>query len=224
MRLLLLPLILSACVGAAAPAADRPILAIGDSVMAWNGDRGIPEVVSEALGRPVADRSRSGAHLTQPNRALAALGFDIGRQVRDGDWDWVILTGGGNDLRATCSTPAEAATRDGLISPALAGDIPDLVARLRATGAKVAFVGYYDGATGQPTSFTPCQGAFDTINARMTRLAARDPGLLFYDAGEAIDASDRGLYARDLIHPSPTGSERIGRGLARAMRAFERAP
>ena len=222
MRLLpLLPLILSACVDASGPAADRPILAIGDSVMAWNGGAGIPEVVAATLGRPVVDRSRSGAHLTQPSGVLAALGFDIGRQLRDGDWDWVILTGGGNDLRATCSTPAEAATRDGLISPALAGDIPDLVARLRATGAKVAFVGYYDGATGQPTSFTPCQGAFDTINARMARLAARDPGLLFLDAGEVIDADDRGLYARDLIHPSPAGSAAIGRGLARAMRVAE---
>ncbi|CTQ48343.1 SGNH/GDSL hydrolase family protein [Jannaschia donghaensis] len=222
MRLLaLLPLILSACVGTAAPPSDRAILAIGDSVMAWNGARGIPETAGAALGRPVVDRAQSGAHLTHPSGAAAALGFDITRQFPGGTWDWVILTGGGNDLRGACQTPEEAGILNGLIGPGLTGDIPTLIARIRATGAKVAFVGYYDGADAARTGFTPCQGAFDTINARMTRLAARDAGLLFFDAGDVIAPSDRSLYARDLIHPSPAGSAIIGRGLADAIRAFE---
>jgi lysophospholipase L1-like esterase len=221
MRLLaLLPLILSACVSATPPG-DRAVLAIGDSVMAWNGGRGIPEAVATHLGRPVVDRAQSAAHLTHPSGVAGALGFDITRQVTGDGWDWVILTGGGNDLRGTCQTPSEAGILTGLIGPDLTGDIPTLIARLRATEAKVGFVGYYDGAQAGPTGFTPCQGAFDTINARMARLAARDPGLLFFDAGDVIDTADTGLYASDLIHPSPRGSATIGRALAEAMRAFE---
>ncbi|SDY79675.1 Lysophospholipase L1 [Jannaschia faecimaris] len=219
----LLPLVLSACVSAGSPPSDTSILAIGDSVMAWNGAQGIPEAVQAQLGRPVLDEAQSAAHLTHPNGVAGALGFDITEQFAGDGWDWVILTGGGNDLRGNCRTAAEADILNGLISPGLGGDIPDLIDRIRSTGAKVAFVGYYDGADAASTGFTPCQGAFDTINARMTQLAARDAGLLFFDSGTVIDTADRSLYFRDLIHPSPRGSAVIGENLARAMQEFERA-
>lgn len=213
--------LLAACV--ATPPSDDAILAIGDSVMAWNGAAGIPEATAAALGRPVTDRSNSLAQITNPNGAAAALGFDITRQFAGaGDgWDWVILTGGGNDIRDDCATPRMDSTRDALIGPRGTGDIPSLIARIRSTGAKVAFVGYYDGAEASPTGFTPCQPAFDVINARMAQLAARDPGLVFLDAGDVIDPGDLGLYARDLVHPSARGSALIGRALAAAMRAAE---
>lgn len=221
MRILaVLPLILSACAAPAPPSGDA-VLAIGDSVMAWNGGQGIPEAVGAGLNRPVIDNAQSAAHLTHPNGTAGALGFDITRQFQGGDWDWVILTGGGNDLRGRCQTSEEPQVLNGLIGPDLTGDIPMLVARIRATGAKVGFVGYYDGAEAAATGFTSCQGAFDTINARMTQLAARDAGVLFFDSGDVIDTADRGLYARDLIHPSPRGSAVIGSALAAAMLRFE---
>ncbi|MGC1261848.1 MAG: SGNH/GDSL hydrolase family protein [Jannaschia helgolandensis] len=216
-----LPLILSACVATSAPPSDNAVLAIGDSVMAWNGGQGIPEAVQATLGRPVVDKAQSLAQLTNPNGIAGALGFDISRQYKGGDWDWVILTGGGNDLRGACRTPDEAGILNDLIGPGLTGDIPTLIARIRANGSMVAFIGYYDGARGAATGFTPCQGAFDIINARMTQLAAQDAGMLFFDAGSVIDAGDRGLYAPDLIHPSPRGSAIIGQALAQRMAAFE---
>lgn len=219
MRALALTLFLAAC--AAAPPDGRGILAIGDSVMAWNGSAGIPEIAAAQLGRPVVDASQPGAQLTNPSRLLGALGFDVSRQVRGTGWDWVLVTGGGNDLHGICGGPEEAAVIDGIVDESLQGDLPDLVARLRATGARVAYVGYYDNATGAATSFSACQPAFDTINARMTRLAARDRGLLFLDTGTVIDPADRGLYAEDLIHPSRRGAARIGSALAEAMRLAE---
>ncbi|CTQ31576.1 SGNH/GDSL hydrolase family protein [Jannaschia rubra] len=221
MRILsILSLILSACATAAPPPGDA-VLAIGDSVMAWNGDHGIPEAVESTLGRPVVDRSQSLARLTNASGLAGVLGFDITRQFRGGDWDWVILTGGGNDLRDTCLTPAEDDVLSGLIDAELTGDVPRLIGHIRTTGAKVAFVGYYDGVEGQPGAFAPCQGAFDTINARMTRLAAERPGVLFFDAGEVIDPRDAGLYDGDFVHPSPRGAALIGRELARRMLTFE---
>ncbi|WGH79823.1 SGNH/GDSL hydrolase family protein [Jannaschia ovalis] len=216
---LLLPLLLSACV--AASPREGAILAIGDSVMAWNGWQGIPEVTAAALGRPVTDRSQSLARISNGSGVAAALGFDISRQFRGGDWDWVILTGGGNDIRDVCATPEIGAARDALVGPDLTGEIPRLIARIRATGAKVGIVGYYDGAEASPTGFTPCQPEFTIMNERFARLAAGDPGLVFLDAGEVIDPGDRTLYAPDLVHPSPSGSARIGRALAARMQAAE---
>lgn len=217
-RAALLPLFLAACLGPQ-PSGPGGVLAIGDSVMAWNGDRGIPEAVAAALGRPVTDGARSGAHLTHPSALLVALGFDVSRQFEGGDWDWVILTAGGNDLRGVCGTLAERAIVNGIVDERLGGDLPALVARIRATGAKVGYVGYYDPSTAGATAFTACEDAFDAINARMARLAARDAGLLVLDAGEVIDRTDPTLYAADLVHPSPRGSARIGAALARAMAA-----
>ncbi|MCK0167876.1 SGNH/GDSL hydrolase family protein [Jannaschia sp. S6380] len=217
---ILLPLILTAC-AAAGPRSDDAILAIGDSVMAWNGARGIPEALEAAIDRPVTDASQSLAQLTNPNDLAGLAGFDISEQFRGDGWDWVVITGGGNDIRDACRTPAEAQVLDTIISPDLDGDLPDLIARIRATGANAAFVGYYDGAAAEPTGFTPCQPAFDRMNARLARLAARDPGFLFLDAGDVIDPRDTGLYAPDLVHPSPRGSALIGTALARAIRAVE---
>ncbi len=200
---------------------DGAILAIGDSVMAWNGDAGIPEATASALGRPVVDRSQSLARLTAENGLAGSLGFDITRQFVPGPWSWVIFTGGGNDIRDACATPAVDALRDELIDANLNGEIPALIRRIRATGAGVAFVGYYDGAAASPTGFTPCQPEFDIINARMTRYAATRPGVVFLDAAVAIDPDDAGNYDPDLIHPSPRGSVQIGQALAAAIRAAE---
>lgn len=221
MRALLLLPFLAACAAPAPPSSGTGILAVGDSVMAWNGGRGIPEAVAATLDRPVTDASRSGAHLTHPSAAAAALGFDVSRQASAEGWDWVILTGGGNDLRGACGTAEERAVLDGIVDERLRGDLPALVGRLRAAGAKVAYLGYYDPSTDGATAFTPCERAFDAINARMARLAARDRGLVVLDAGRVVDRADRGAYAADLIHPSPRASAAIGRALAEAMRGAE---
>jgi len=212
-------LLLAAC-GTSAPPDRGAVLAIGDSILAWNGRDGIPEVAAAGLGRPVVDASVPGARLLQDRPVLAALGLDIRRQwaANRGRWAWVILDGGGNDLRGVCRTPGEAAALDALIAPDLTGTIPTLIADIRATGSPVAFVGYYDGAAAEPTGFTPCQSAFDAINVRMVRLASGDAGLVFVDAGDVIDPARRELYARDLIHPAPEASRLIGEALAAAMR------
>ncbi|MEM7709601.1 MAG: SGNH/GDSL hydrolase family protein [Pseudomonadota bacterium] len=219
MRILfLLVLLLPACQPSAPP--ERSILALGDSIMAWNGRQGIPEALSRALDRPVVDASRSGARLSTDSVLARALGFDITRQVREGPWDWIVLTAGGNDLRGNCEQAGTAALRDAQIGPDLTGTLPTFLAQLRASGSKVAFLGYYDLLESEPA---PCEPEFDIINARMAQLAATDPGLIFLDAADVIDRTDRGLYARDLLHPSPRGSAVIGAALARAILAAEGA-
>lgn len=219
-RMLLSLAVVAGCTGGGPPPPGG-VLAIGDSVMAWNGGRGIPEVAAAALDLPLRDASQSLARIDQPNPALSVAGFDVARQWRRnaGAWDWVMLTGGANDLRPACATPDEGAAIDALLSGAQTGAIPDLVAEIRARGSDLALVGYYDGLAGASTGFTPCQPAFDVLNARLARLAAGDPGTVFVDAGDVIDVSRADLYARDRIHPSVEGSRRIGTALAAAMAA-----
>lgn len=213
---------LAACAGGPDPGRGA-ILAIGDSVMAWNGDDGIPEVLGATLRRPVRDAAQSLARIEQPNPVAARLGFDIVRQWRTnrGPWGWVVLTGGANDLRSDCSMDAASAALDALASADGTGALPRLVSEIRATGTRVAYVGYYDGRVGAPTGFTPCQPLFDALIARMEAVAARDPGVVVLDAGDVIDPADPSLYAADDDHPSAAGSRRIGRALAARIAAAE---
>lgn len=213
---------LVACAGGPDPGRGA-ILAIGDSVMAWNGDAGIPEVLSAALQRPVRDAAQSLARVRQPNPVAARLGFDIARQWRTnrGPWGWVVLTGGANDLRPFCETPEAQTALDALAGPGGGGALFELVARIRATGAGVAYVGYYDGRVGAETGFTPCQPLFDVLTARMAAVARGDPGLIVLDASDVIDPTDPSLYAADDNHPSVEGSRRIGTALAARIAAAD---
>ena len=215
----LLALLISACSASGPPRADG-MLAIGDSVMAWNGEAGIPEVTARELGLPVRDAAASGAALVQGSAGRAALGLDIRAQwaANRGRWAWVLVDGGANDLRPACGTAAAPAALDRIIGPRGGGALPALLADIRATGSRAAVVGYYDGLAGAATGFTPCQPLFDEMNRRLARLAARDPGLAFLDAGDVIDPTVRGHYARDRVHPSAEGSRRIGTALAARMR------
>ncbi|MEM8825025.1 MAG: SGNH/GDSL hydrolase family protein, partial [Pseudomonadota bacterium] len=162
--------------------------------------------------------AQSGARLRTDSTVARAFGFDIMHQVRDGSWDWIVMTAGGNDLRGNCLRPETPALRDRQIGPDLTGDIPDFIARLRARGSKVAFLGYYDLLPNEPA---PCEPQFDIINARMAELAARDPGLVFLDAADVIDRNDPSLFARDRLHPSARASAIMGAELARRMRLAE---
>ena len=48
----------------AAPLQAQDIVAIGDSIMDWNGPGSIPARLSQELGRPVDDRSAAGAQIS----------------------------------------------------------------------------------------------------------------------------------------------------------------
>jgi lysophospholipase L1-like esterase len=213
-------LTLAACTTSAPPDPDA-VLAIGDSIMAWNDDQGIPEVTAAALEQRVVDASVSGARLQVGSGVFSALGFDITRQWANnaGRWDWVLLDGGGNDLQGLCATPAEGEALARIIADDLTGALPDLIAQVRASGSKVAVIGYYDNPEAGQSDFTTCQFAFDRMNERLTRLAARDAGMVFLDTGTVIDPANTGLYETDFIHPSVEGSRLIGEALAQAIKA-----
>ena len=214
--------ILSACTDAV-PRGGGDIVAIGDSVMAWNGsqNRSIPDALSASLQRQVISRAVPGAQFDNGSGLAGAVGFDVRRQMPGGQWNWVLMNGGANDLSSDCGCGACGPVVDALIGPgADTGAIPAFIARVRAqSGARVMWMGYYAGPGGG--SFQGCRKYLVEMETRIARFAAATPGVEFVDSEDVIDRRDPALFASDNTHPSARASALIGAYLAREMTARE---
>ena len=211
---------LSACTDTA-PRGGGDILVLGDSIMAWNGGRSIPDVIANQTGRSVTSRAVPGAQFDNGSTIASAVGFDIQQQFPGGRWNWVVVNGGANDLSADCGCGACGASVNALIAPdGQSGSIPAFLQRLRAqTGAKIMWMGYYAGSGSG--SFAGCRDDLVEIESRIATFAAGRPGIHFIDSEDVIDRGDRGLFAGDNVHPSARGSARIGDYLAQKITARE---
>jgi lysophospholipase L1-like esterase len=208
--------------GGCAPGADPDarVLAVGDSVLAWNrGARAsIPEVAARALGLDVINAAVPGARVIQPSPLRAALGLSVPAQVVPGPRDWAIVNGGANDLSSACGCTGCDAALDALVSPdGSVGAMPDLVRQVQAAGAaRVAVLGYYGPSQAGGGSFAACDDEFAALDVRLARMASARPGVIFVPT-RAVVAGSPALYARDRVHPSVAGSDVIGKALADAM-------
>ncbi|RVT87270.1 SGNH/GDSL hydrolase family protein [Rhodobacteraceae bacterium CCMM004] len=213
---------LAALAGCARTIGDGPprLLAVGDSVMAWNaaGGQSIPAVVARETGLTTRNAAVPGAGLL-PGTGLA--GLTIVGQIEPGRYDWAIANGGANDLDALCGCARCPETLDRLLTrDGTRGAWVDMVARLRAAGAaRVLILGYYGPArTGRGGGYDRCNDEVAEMDRRLARLAARRADVVHVTARDVFDG-DPALYARDLVHPSPAGSARIGRLIARTIAA-----
>ncbi|WP_375279337.1 SGNH/GDSL hydrolase family protein [Pseudooctadecabacter sp.] len=204
---------LSACV-VIAPRVDpdAEVLVIGDSILAWHRGKGasIPAVVEDQTQRGVTNQAIAGATF------IGSRG--IPSQFASGDWDIVLMNGGGNDIGDVCGTSGEAAVLNRLISPdGTQGAIPDFVRRVRATGADVIWLGYYPiSVEGGP--FAPCRVTLDQLKARQQTMARILDGVTFVDTADVIAPDNLALYDGDLVHPSVDGAARIGVQVASVVR------
>ncbi|KPP86860.1 MAG: GDSL-like lipase [Rhodobacteraceae bacterium HLUCCA08] len=212
-------LFLSACTEAVPEDGSARVLVMGDSLMAFNGaaGRGVADGLEAALGVPVVDRAVAGARYFHALPISGAAGMRIDAQYRPGDWDWVVLNGGGNDLLLGCGCGPCAAQLDRLISAdGRAGAIPDLVARFRGQGARVLYTGYLR-TPGITSPVEACGPLGDAMDRRLAAMAARDPGVVFVSLARLVPDGDDSYHARDLIHPSPRGSAAIAALVARRI-------
>ncbi|CUI00423.1 SGNH/GDSL hydrolase family protein [Leisingera aquaemixtae] len=219
LRCLLLPflILLSAC-GDAVPADHPRILAMGDSLLAWHSLAGksIPDTVARELQEPVVDRSVSAARILYKLPLSGAAGMNIRKQYTPGKWDWVIVNGGGNDLWLGCV--ACGRKMDKLITAdGRGGAIAAMLSELRATGAKVIYVGYLR-SPGVGSLIEHCRDEGNALEARITRLAAQDEGIFFVSNKDMVPHGDRSYHAPDMIHPSIKASGEIGRKVAEIIR------
>ena len=196
------------------------ILLMGDSLMAANGLSGqaVSDAMESDLAEPVTDRAVMGARMIYALPLTGAAGLDITRQFRPGDWDWIIVNGGGNDIWMSCGCAGCDRRIDRLISEdGRHGVIPDFLSRMRATGAQVIYVGYMR-TPGVTSPIEACGDEGDEMDRRAARLAERVAGIHFLPLAELVPHGDRSYHGIDLIHPSTKGSAAIGGRIARLIR------
>lgn len=199
------------------------ILVIGDSLLAWHSTSGlsVADQLQKILGEPVFDRSLSAARMNYALPITGGLGLSIPKQFKRSDtgYDWVIVDGGGNDLWLGCGCHRCERMLDRLVgSKGDRGKIPQLVARIRKTGARVIWLGYLR-SPGFSTPIEDCKDEGDEMEARIARMAGFDQGVTFLSIADLVPPKDLSYHALDRIHPSPKASRAIAKRLAAIIRA-----
>lgn len=219
-RNLCLLLALSGCTEAVTRSDNSRILMMGDSMFAWQkvSGRSVADTIEVQLGEPVTDRSVIGARFNYILPVTGALGLNISKQYLPGNWNWIILNGGGNDLWFGCGCISCVGTIDYLISEdARSGIVPDLVHRLRSSGARVVFVGYLH-SPGVTSIVDSCKDEDIVYEERVAKLAANYDGIYYLPLSRLVPVGDRSYHAFDVIHPSLKGAETIGKLVADLIR------
>lgn len=187
---------------------------IGDSIMAWNrsSDQSIADVLEVRLGRDVISKAVSGAQFDNESGLASAVGFDVQAQYPGGRWNWVVLNGGANDFGfGDCGCGDCSAEVANLISEdGRSGAIPAFLQRVRAEGAQVLWMGYYNSPG---ASFAGCADDLDRLESRIKMNLDREGGF-FLEGEDFILKSDAANFASDGTHPSPRGSAILGTALA----------
>ena len=198
------------------------VLVIGDSLLASHAvsGRAVGDNLSRLLGAEVDDHSVGGARMIYNLPITGAMGLSIPKQWRGGDYDWVVMNGGGNDLWLGCGCQDNDCDRkmNRLIAAnGRRGAIPGLISSIRQSGARVIVVGYLR-SPGFSSPIESCKDEGDELEARIARLAEIDPGLTFHSLTDLVPEGDKSFHAADRIHPSLKGSRAIAERIARLIR------
>lgn len=212
-------------ISAVARPAPARILVMGDSLLAAHAisGRSVADSIERSLNEQVTDRSVLGARILYNLPISGAFGLKIAKQQAKGNWEWVVLNGGGNDVWLGCGCNRCTRKINKLISKSgQSGGIPDLVRRLRSTGARVVYVGYLR-SPGFNSPIEHCKNEGDELEARISRMAQQDNGVYFLSLKELVPNGDLSYHASDRIHPSIKGSRAIGQLAAEIIRNNEQA-
>lgn len=196
---------------ASAQSRDLNVLVMGDSMMAWNRTNGnsVADTIDGSPGVKVTDRSVSAARYFYSLPISGSLGLRLPAQFRPGNWDWVVINGGGNDLLLGCGCGKCGQMLDRLVSKdGRKGAIPDLMTSIRTSGAKVLYVGYLRNP-GIPSPIRSCKPAGNELDRRLAKMAETRKGVTFLPLSDLVPTGDRSFHAGDLIHPSIKGSRSI---------------
>ena len=195
------------------------ILAIGDSMLAWNREEGasIPEVIAQELELEVSNVAVSGSYISSDEEDM-----HIPNQYTSGDWPWVVMDGGGNDLMDECYCgDCEENLNSILSEEGDEGELFDLVQQITNDGSRVALVGYFSMPE-QAEEFSNCNDELAILVERATRMSENIEGMLFFDSRQVVSYEETPFaYDEDYVHPSIEGSELVGIELAAAMQGIE---
>lgn len=210
-----------------AQAREAKILAIGDSLMAWHSVSGasIAHVVGKELNEPVSHRAIGGAKIIHALPVSGAFGLKIASQFPTGGSakDWVIMTGGGNDLFLGCGcNKCERRIQRMIDAKGQSGEIPKLIAKIRKTGARVVYVGYLR-SPGVDSVIDVCLPYGNELETRIATMASRDNGVFFVSLEGLTKHGDRSMHGVDMIHPSRKASKLIGKRVASVIKKADKA-
>jgi len=213
-------LLLVGCAGRPAPA-NADMLAIGDSIFEAHrsSGRSIPDVVAERTGHVVHNAAKSGAWATDGGGVPT-----IPEQRVDGDFAWLVMDGGANDLNGRCRCGDCDAVLDELITEdATDGVLVAIVEEAVAQGMRVAFMGYPELPDDARFGFSRCGDQLAEHRRRRVRLAERVDGMWFVDASEVVGATDLPYFVDDHVHPSVEGSRVMGEHIVEQVRELSKS-
>ena len=189
---------------------EARIFSVGDSIFEWNlwERASAPEILGEDLELPVYNAAISGAMMTDDSP------HSIPNQYVTGDWDWLVMDGGANDLNERCGCSGCEALQDELEDV-----FRSFVQERLAEGVSVAIWGYYGLPSDASYGFDRCGEELEELGRRQQLLAESDPGIIWVDGSLEITGEDSAAFDEDKLHPSMEGSQRIGRQLAEAIQA-----
>ncbi len=202
------------------------ILVMGDSLLATHrmSKRSAVNILARTLGEKVSDNTRSGARVIYKLPISGAVGFNIPQQYRKGNWDWVVVNGGGNDLWLGCGCHRCDRKMDRMISQdGQRGVIPGMLSRIRQNGARVIYVGYLR-SPGVNSPIESCRDEGNELEARVARLAQLDRGVYFLSLADLVPHGDRSFHGIDMVHPSSKASTAIGQRIAQLIKHEEGKP
>lgn len=218
-QLSVLVVVLAGC-GESVPHSQSPrILAMGDSMMAWHAgrDQGIADGLEQILREPVVDRSVVGARVLYHLPITGAMGLNISKQYTPGQWDWIVVNGGGNDLWLGCGCSRCNGKMDRMIgAKGKNGEIARMVGDMRKSGARVIYVGYLR-SPGVGSIIEHCREEGNELERRLSRMAQADAGVHFVSLQDLVPYGDRSFHAGDRIHPSQKASRAIAQRIARII-------
>ena len=192
-----------------------PILALGDSVMTWNEEEGasIPDVVSQELELDVQNNAVAGAYLTaEDNGFFGFLGSDIRSQYVGGEWEWIILNGGANDLNDECQCQDCSENLNSMIDEeGETGDLVHFIEQMISADHRVAPMNYYNVSQDAEYGFANCIDEIASLSERTRLFADRVDELILIEASEVMSPEiTPDAYDEDNAHPSMEGSRLIG--------------
>jgi len=220
LSVLLSCLVLSGCGESVTSTTKSRILLLGDSMMAANsiGRNTVADGIEAALGQEVIDRSVPAARYFYFLPISGAAGLRLDAQYRPGPWKWVVMNGGGNDLLFGGGCGKSTKQLDRLVTPdGKHGAIPAFVANLRASGARVLYVGYLRNP-GMATPIKACGPAGNEMDRRLAIMASLDKGVDFLPISDLVPYGDTSYHQLDRIHPSPKGSRAIAARIAKHIK------
>ena len=176
-------------------------LAIGDSYFDWNEGADIPDVAGEELGLEVANEAIAGAKLTGRD--------DIRSQYAEGRWQFLLMNGGGNDMRDECDCTACGEDLDDLIAAdGTRGDLVEYANEVASADVPVFYFFYPELPPG--TEFAPCIDVLLTLRDRVALAAEDRESLTLIDGGDVVRPDQGSMYDEDNVHPSEEGSRVLG--------------